>query len=92
LVESQAATPFGCPSPALDPTDARLSISDPSRRRLDRARRQAGEGVESWLEELRIELDRCWDLLRQRQGREEFGLDPENVHARDADTVENYEQ
>ena len=44
------------------------------------------------LEELRIELDRCWDLLRQRQGREEFGLDPENVHARDADTVENYEQ
>jgi len=44
------------------------------------------------LEELRIELDRCWDLIRQRQGREEFGLDPENVHARDADTVENYEQ
>ena len=44
------------------------------------------------LEELRVELDRCWDLLRQRQGREEFGLDPENVHARDADTVENYEQ
>ena len=44
------------------------------------------------LQELRIELDRCWDLLRQRKGREEFGLDPENVHARDADTVEKYEQ
>jgi Protein of unknown function (DUF2630) len=44
------------------------------------------------LDELRVELDRCWDLLRQRHGREEFGLDPEVVHARDADTVEDYEQ
>jgi len=52
----------------------------------------ADESRHERLEELRIDLDRCWDLLRQRQGREEFGLDPENVHARDADTVENYEQ
>ncbi len=44
------------------------------------------------LEEVRLELDGCWDLLRQRQGREEFGLDPDSVHARDTDTVEGYEQ
>ena len=44
------------------------------------------------LEEIKVELDRAWDLLRQREGREEFGLDPSVVHARDAETVENYEQ
>jgi hypothetical protein len=44
------------------------------------------------LEAVRIELDRLWDLLRQRRAREEFGLDPEEASERDADTVEGYEQ
>jgi hypothetical protein len=44
------------------------------------------------LEELKVELDRCWDLLRQRRAREEFGLDPDDASARGADTVERYEQ
>lgn len=44
------------------------------------------------LEEVRLELDQQWDLLRQRRGREEFGLDPDVVHARDPETVEDYEQ
>jgi hypothetical protein len=44
------------------------------------------------LEELRVELDRCWDLLRQRRAREEFGEDPDRVTERDAGTVEGYEQ
>jgi uncharacterized protein DUF2630 len=44
------------------------------------------------LEEVKVELDRCWDLLRQRQAREEFGQDPDDAQARDAKTVENYEQ
>jgi hypothetical protein len=44
------------------------------------------------LEEVRVELDRQWDLLRQRRAREEFGLDPDRVRARDADTVEDYLQ
>jgi hypothetical protein len=38
------------------------------------------------------ELDRCWDLFRQRRAREEFGLDPDDASARDAQTVERYEQ
>ena len=63
-------------------------------RRLLRDAEGAGpdESRHERLAELRVELDRCWDLLRQRESREEFGLDPENVRARDADTVENYEQ
>ncbi|HSI30312.1 MAG TPA: DUF2630 family protein [Miltoncostaeaceae bacterium] len=44
------------------------------------------------LEEVRLELDRQWDLLRQRRGREEFGLDPDVVRARYPETVEDYEQ
>jgi hypothetical protein len=44
------------------------------------------------LEAVKVELDRCWDLLRQRRAREEFGLNPDDVEARPADVVENYEQ
>jgi len=44
------------------------------------------------LRAVEVELDRCWDLLRQRRAREEFGLDPDDASARSADTVENYEQ
>jgi Protein of unknown function (DUF2630) len=44
------------------------------------------------LEQVQIELDRCWDLLRQRRSREEFGMDPDEAKVRDADTVERYWQ
>jgi hypothetical protein len=44
------------------------------------------------LEAVQIELDRCWDLLRQRRAREEFGQDPDEAQVRDADTVERYLQ
>jgi hypothetical protein len=53
------------------------------------------ERLESDRERLRsveVELDRCWDLLRQRRAREEFGQDPNEAHTRDADTVERYWQ
>jgi len=43
------------------------------------------------LEAVRVELDRYWDLLRQRRGREEFGLDPDDTSLRDPGTVEGYE-
>jgi hypothetical protein len=43
------------------------------------------------LAEIKVELDRCWDLLRQREAREEFKLDPDDASVRDADTVEGYE-
>ena len=41
---------------------------------------------------VRIELDRYWDLLRQRRARREAGLDPDDAQLRSADTVERYEQ
>ena len=44
------------------------------------------------LERVRVELDRYWDLLRQRRAREEFGLDPDAASERPEDTVEGYRQ
>ena len=44
------------------------------------------------LGELKVELDRCWDLLRQRRAKEEFGRAPDEASPRSAGTVENYEQ
>lgn len=42
------------------------------------------------LRSLEVELDQCWDLLRQRRARREFGEDPAAAQVRDAATVENY--
>ena len=40
---------------------------------------------------IKVELDRYWDLLRQRRAHEEFGLDPDNTSMRGSGTVEGYE-
>jgi len=37
-------------------------------------------------------LDQCWDLLRQRRARREFGADPDAAAARPAAEVEGYQQ
>jgi hypothetical protein len=44
------------------------------------------------LSEISIELDRCWDLLRQRRALREAGQNPDEARERDAGTVENYRQ
>jgi hypothetical protein len=44
------------------------------------------------LAELKVHLDQCWDLLRQRRALREFGKDPEAAKVRPAKIVENYEQ
>jgi hypothetical protein len=42
--------------------------------------------------ELEVLLDQYWDLLRRRQGREEFGLDPDLETTRAPEVVEKYRQ
>jgi len=37
-------------------------------------------------------LDQCWDLLRQRRARREFGESPDDSSARPAPEVEDYLQ
>jgi hypothetical protein len=64
-------------------------------RAREQADRDDDESLEADRERLRaveVELDRCWDLLRQRRAKEEFDQDPDDAEARSAGTVENYEQ
>jgi hypothetical protein len=44
------------------------------------------------LQAIHVELDRYWDLLRQRRARRRAGVDPDGASPRDADTVEHYLQ
>ncbi len=44
------------------------------------------------LAELEVQLDRYYDLLRQRRARAEFDQDPDRAQLRSGDTVEDYLQ
>ncbi len=44
------------------------------------------------LARLQVELDQCWDLLRQRRALRDVGLDPDEAEVRPPQIVENYEQ
>ena len=44
------------------------------------------------LDAIKVELDRCYDLLHQREARRAAGLDPREAEARPADIVEGYQQ
>ncbi|MEU6927864.1 DUF2630 family protein [Streptomyces sp. NPDC046385] len=42
------------------------------------------------LAELEVQLDQCWDLLRQRRAKAEYGEDPDTAAVRPAAEVEGY--
>ena len=44
------------------------------------------------LADLEAHLDQCWDLLRQRRAKREFGEDPDEATPRPEPQVENYLQ
>ncbi len=44
------------------------------------------------LRELEVQLDQCWDLLRQRRARRHAGQDPDAAASRPEGTVEGYQQ
>ena len=58
---------------------------------------RAGEGGLSddehrRLESIKVGLDQCWDLLRQRRALRGAGDDPDTAKVRDPEVVEHYEQ
>ncbi len=53
------------------------ALSDEERQRLDA---------------LNVQLDQCWDLMRQRRARRNAGEDPDDADARSPGTVEGYRQ
>ena len=64
------------------------------RNREQEERRDPGAlaGDKERLDAVQVELDRCWDLLRQRRALRSAGGDPDSAALRDADTVEHYRQ
>ena len=47
---------------------------------------------EARLRDLEVQLDQCWDLLRQRRARRNAGQDPDTAQVRPEGTVEGYLQ
>lgn len=54
------------------------------------AREITPEEEHARLREVEVELDQCWDLLRQREARRDSGGDPDDASTRSADVVEGY--
>jgi len=55
----------------------------------------AGKGHEKdreRLEQLKVQLDQYWDLLRQRRALRDGGFDPDQADERSPDVVERYWQ
>jgi hypothetical protein len=52
----------------------------------------ASETDRQRLREVKVSLDQCWDLLRQRRALREAGRDPGAADARGPEVVERYEQ
>src|SRR3712207_8929155 len=50
------------------------------------------EGQQARLHEVEVQLDQCWDLLRQRRARRNAGQDPDIAAVRPEGTVEGYLQ
>lgn len=44
------------------------------------------------LRSIEVELDQCWDLLRQRRARRSAGQDPDGAAVRPESVVERYQQ
>jgi len=51
---------------------------------------QASTRERARLKEIEVQLDQCYDLLRQRRARRSAGLDPDEAVVRDESTVEGY--
>jgi hypothetical protein len=73
---------------------ARIGKLTDEEHRLEQA--HAGDGLApEELERLRsieVALDQCWDLLRQRRARSEFGESPDDAKVRSSEVVEEYLQ
>ena len=53
---------------------------------------QHTEDQRARMQQLEVQLDQCWDLLRQRRAKRQYGEDPDEAEARPASEVEGYLQ
>ena len=52
----------------------------------------ASEDDRRRMQQVKVSLDQCWDLLPQRRALRTAGLDPDSAEERSADVVERYWQ
>jgi len=86
------------PSMNDERVQARIEALEREEQRLRRDERAAADTASDdrvaadarRLEEIRVELDRLWDYLRQRRALRAAGQDPDGAQMRDARTVERY--
>jgi Protein of unknown function (DUF2630) len=81
----------------MSDSDSLRYINDLSHEEEQLYARAEGEGGLSGdeiarLKEIKVELDRCYDLLHQRQARRDAGMDPDEAKLRPASVVEAYDQ
>jgi hypothetical protein len=81
------------------PSDEQIqSVIDRLENEREEIRRREGasdpnlEQDRARVEQIRVELDQLWDLVRQRQALRDAGEDPDKAHERSPGTVENYWQ
>ena len=80
-----------------DPKDDKALLSNihelvDEEKRLRAAHRGLSGADRQRLETVERQLDQCWDLLRQRRAREEYGENPDDAKTRTVDEVESYLQ
>lgn len=63
-------------------------VGEETRLREEQARSPGNQSDR--IRRIEAQLDQCWDLLRQRRAKREFGEDPDEAQVRDAGTVEGY--
>lgn len=51
---------------------------------------ETGQDERLELKAIEVQLDQCWDLLRQRRAKREFGENPDEAQARSPQVVEHY--
>jgi hypothetical protein len=67
-------------------------VAEEHRLERDHAADGLAEADKGRLRALEIQLDQCWDLLRQRRARRNAGQDPGDAQVRDPEVVEHYQQ
>jgi uncharacterized protein DUF2630 len=86
------STPNHKPEPTVDAKPADVSVHDIIRHLIDEERvlraarsKRVGDPAAQMqrLQDLDVELDRCWDLLRERRALRTADVDPEGSHSPD---------
>ena len=73
---------------------AKISELVDQEHQLERAHvgRPLSEDEHARMNALNVQLDQCWDLLRQRRARREMGQNPDDTQVRQDRVVEGYQQ